>query len=221
VESGGSEKLSEPRKLTKGERTAQRIMDVAEKLFAEQGYEGTSLREIASASDIQEPGLYRHFESKEALYNAVLERALGPLLELLNREFEDGISLEQVALLPGMVIDVLSAHPHIAFLFQQAVLGSHGKDTAMHRWLGDLLGSGKALVDAAPLGEVNDEDTAIRILNLFNLCIGYFSSDTVIQGLLGKSASDCELIEKQKLLLNDIARQWLGLADMHDKSAAV
>ena len=37
----------QPRQQTKGERTASRILDVAEDLFAAQGYDGTSLRQIA------------------------------------------------------------------------------------------------------------------------------------------------------------------------------
>ena len=63
----------EPR--TKGERTAQRILDVAENLFAQQGYEGTSLRQIAQGAALTEPALYNHFSGKQALYEAVLHRA--------------------------------------------------------------------------------------------------------------------------------------------------
>ena len=62
-------------KLTKGERTATRIMDVAEELFATHGYEGTSLRQIAQGAGLQEPGLYNHFSSKQGLYEAVMATA--------------------------------------------------------------------------------------------------------------------------------------------------
>ena len=49
------------RKETKGERTARRILDIAEDLFARQGYDGTSLRQIAaddqaSSSPLPYPG---------------------------------------------------------------------------------------------------------------------------------------------------------------------
>ena len=57
------------KKLTKGQRTAIRIMDSAQLLFAVHGYGGTSLRDIASASNISEPALYRHFQDKDDLYN--------------------------------------------------------------------------------------------------------------------------------------------------------
>jgi AcrR family transcriptional regulator len=69
-------------KLTKGERTAQRILDVAEELFAERGYDGTSLRQIADRAGIKQPGLYNHFAGKQALYEAVLFRALNPIFAM-------------------------------------------------------------------------------------------------------------------------------------------
>ena len=41
--------------------------DGAEALFARQGYDGTSLRQIAQGAGIKEPGLYNHFSGKQAL----------------------------------------------------------------------------------------------------------------------------------------------------------
>ena len=66
---------------TKGERTAARILDAAEAVFAERGFEAASLREIARRAGLQQPGLYNHFASKRELYAAVLDRALTPMAE--------------------------------------------------------------------------------------------------------------------------------------------
>ncbi len=201
------------KKMTKGERTAQRIMDAAERLFAQNGYEGTSLREIAAAVEIQEPGLYRHFENKDALYRKVLERSLQPLLDTLEQRIGAGPSLEQIAELPAIMLDLLARHPHIAALFQQAVMAKPERQTELNQWLNELLGKGSALVEMAPLAEsaIDADEVALRIMNLFNLCTGYFSSEIVLTRLVGKGAQDPDLLEKQKRLLTDIARSWLGL----------
>ena len=65
----------EPVARTKGQRTANRIMDIAEDLFAAHGYDGTSLRQIAEKADIAQPGLYNHFSSKEALRGGLISSA--------------------------------------------------------------------------------------------------------------------------------------------------
>ena len=74
-----------PRHRHGGERTAERILDAAEELFAERGYNGTTLRDVATRVGVRPPSLYNHFASKDALYAAVLERGIGPLIELLAR----------------------------------------------------------------------------------------------------------------------------------------
>jgi AcrR family transcriptional regulator len=53
--------------------TKERILDAAISLFAEKGYAGTSVREIARAVDLSEGALYKHFEGKDALLAAILE----------------------------------------------------------------------------------------------------------------------------------------------------
>ncbi len=52
--------------------TRQAILDAALECFAERGFHGVSVREIARAVGVRESGLYHHFGSKEALFDAVL-----------------------------------------------------------------------------------------------------------------------------------------------------
>jgi AcrR family transcriptional regulator len=56
------------------------IEDVAAQLFADQGYAATRLDQVAAAAQVTKPVLYRHFDSKKALYLALLakHRALLP-----------------------------------------------------------------------------------------------------------------------------------------------
>ena len=61
--------------------TRDRILDTAERLFAERGYHAVSLRHIGDEADAQIALISYHFGSKELLYRAVFERRLMPVSE--------------------------------------------------------------------------------------------------------------------------------------------
>ncbi|MBK3646545.1 MULTISPECIES: TetR/AcrR family transcriptional regulator [Streptomyces] len=63
--------------------TRQRIQDVALELFADQGYEKTSLREIAESLDVTKAALYYHFKTKEEILVSIFEDLSQPIEELI------------------------------------------------------------------------------------------------------------------------------------------
>jgi TetR/AcrR family transcriptional regulator len=56
------------------EGTRRAVLDAAERLFAERGFAGTSVRDLAAASGVSHPLIQHHFGTKEELYAAVLRR---------------------------------------------------------------------------------------------------------------------------------------------------
>ncbi|MEC8157972.1 MAG: TetR/AcrR family transcriptional regulator [Pseudomonadota bacterium] len=54
--------------------TRQRLLDIAEQLFAERGFYGVSIAAIASEVGFTKQGLLHHFNTKEKLYGAILQR---------------------------------------------------------------------------------------------------------------------------------------------------
>ncbi|MFG2134885.1 TetR/AcrR family transcriptional regulator [Streptomyces sp. NPDC048751] len=63
--------------------TRQRIQDVALELFAEQGYEKTSLREIAEHLDVTKAALYYHFKTKEEIIVSIFQDLTKPMEDLI------------------------------------------------------------------------------------------------------------------------------------------
>src|SRR6476469_6426400 len=63
--------------------TRQRIQDVALELFAEQGYEKTSLREVAEHLDVTKAALYYHFKTKEEILVSIFEDLTKPIEDLI------------------------------------------------------------------------------------------------------------------------------------------
>lgn len=61
--------------------TRQRLIGAALALFAEHGYQGTSVRMIAEAAGVAQGLLYSHFEGKQALLHAIFEESVGDVRE--------------------------------------------------------------------------------------------------------------------------------------------
>ena len=61
--------------------TKTRILDAAEKLFGEKGFDATSLRDITTEADVNLAAVNYHFQSKESLIEAVIMRAAAPVNE--------------------------------------------------------------------------------------------------------------------------------------------
>jgi len=64
-----------------GKQRREQLLDVGRKLFAEKGFEGTSVEEIASRASVSKPVVYEHFGGKEGLYAVVVDREIASLLE--------------------------------------------------------------------------------------------------------------------------------------------
>ncbi|MEU3299323.1 MULTISPECIES: TetR/AcrR family transcriptional regulator [unclassified Streptomyces] len=74
--------------------TRQRIQDVALELFAEHGYEKTSLREIAEKLEVTKAALYYHFKTKEDIVISIFEDLTQPIDELITWAEEQPRTLE-------------------------------------------------------------------------------------------------------------------------------
>jgi AcrR family transcriptional regulator len=67
-------------RMTGAERR-QQLLDVARSLFAEKGFDGTSVEEIAHRANVSKPVVYEHFGGKEGIYAVVVDRETRVLLD--------------------------------------------------------------------------------------------------------------------------------------------
>lgn len=73
--------------------TSQRLQEIALKYFAEKGYDGTSLADIAGEIGIKKPSIYAHYPSKMDLFLAVVEAALYDYRQCWRRALDKGVGL--------------------------------------------------------------------------------------------------------------------------------
>jgi AcrR family transcriptional regulator len=161
----GSGGATVSRRLPPAERRAL-IEQAAAQLFAERGYEATTVGEICAAAGVSKPMLYRHFESKQDLCMRLLERrrdelAAAPLGTFL--ETEGPVEQRLEAMIDAWFAHV-AEHPHSSRLLFQDIAGDvelrerqrelrrrqRAADVAMLREFGPPLPE----MELEPLGEV-------------------------------------------------------------------
>ena len=97
--------------------TKTRILNAAERLFGQNGFDGTSLRDITTEAQVNLAAVNYHFQSKDSLIDAIIERRIQPInrrrFEMLEAAGESP-SVEQIAeafLTPLLMQDVSAAVP--------------------------------------------------------------------------------------------------------------
>jgi AcrR family transcriptional regulator len=104
------------RRLPKAQRRLV-IEEVAAELFAEHGYAGTRLEDIAAAAGVTKQLLYRHFRSKEKLYLALLARYRDEILGRLGAGMSRPAPLaERIAATTDIWFAYIEDNPHAATL---------------------------------------------------------------------------------------------------------
>jgi AcrR family transcriptional regulator len=73
-----------------GRQRREQLLDIGRHLFAERGFDGTTIEEIAARADVAKPMVYEHFGGKEGLYAVVVDREVQRLLNMTQSALTDG-----------------------------------------------------------------------------------------------------------------------------------
>jgi AcrR family transcriptional regulator len=133
--------------ITKGEATHARIVEAAYRLFIEQGFHATSMRQVAQQAGVTVGGIYAHFASKEAIWEAVLmaRHPYHEIVALLQQAGGDTVSefLKQTA---SLMVAGLGQRPDVLNLLFIELVEFNGKHLSQVYKL--------ALPDIVRLGQV-------------------------------------------------------------------
>jgi AcrR family transcriptional regulator len=177
-------------------RRAQ-LLDVARRVFARDGYRGTSMEAIAEAAGVTKPVLYQHFSSKHELYGSLLEAELGQLEVELERAFDVAEGNEQRLRLGfGAYLDFVETHEDaFRLLFTEGL----GLDDDFQRRVARFREWVAARITAIIRAEAGLPEARARALAV------------AIAGM-AESAATWWLSEERPLPIADLADELAGLA---------
>ncbi|MFL5535799.1 MAG: TetR/AcrR family transcriptional regulator [Gemmatimonadales bacterium] len=193
---------NKPDRTRDADRSRAGILDAAERLFAEQGFDATSLNQVGAAAGVSRgtPGYF--FRTKAELYQAVLDRSLAEVREAVRVGRERALASNESAetILAGAVsdyFDFLSARPYFIRLIEREALSNAPPPAGV-----DHLSAGQEALaaisaelglDDSPSGEASQ-----LLLSIISLCWFPLIHARTVAPAVGVSLSDSDALERRK-----------------------
>ncbi len=152
--------MTRPIKTASSPDYRAKIGTVAEALFAERGFDGTSIREIAEQAGATKALIYHYYDSKEALYQTLLEEAVSGVVTQIEAIAADGTEPEaQIRAVVQVFIDAYHDAPHRFQMVQRTIDDHHAIAAVLaerwfsraHRAVQDIVARGVRQGELKPL----------------------------------------------------------------------
>ncbi len=187
--------------------TRERILDAAEALFAENGMAGTAVRDIARDVGLTAASLYNHFSGKQELYEAVLERGVRPLIEMMQQVPQDDGTMDARVDLIEAIMSHLGRRPHLPRLVHHEVISGGAYLSKLARtWLRPLIATGISEMKRQAEPNWTEEEYPLVITAWLNLVFGHFAMAPMLGVVFDTDPLSPESIERQTRFLQKLAR---------------
>ena len=177
------------------------ILEVAEKLFAELGYDGASTRHIAQEAGVNMAMLNYYFGGKEGLYLSVFEKHIGAqMLKLQNLNNENISSFEKLdRCIDGYADKMLtnSSFHKIIYREMSLIQRSSVTDRIITMLSANALEVKRILLDGIQNGSFAPVDVDLLVVTMFGTKLYLINASQMASILLGKDVNDQTVIENE------------------------
>lgn len=171
------------------EKTLALIMDTAETLFARHGFEGTSLRQVATGVNMSQPNFYNYFSSKEKLYESVLTRSLEPLINIISAAVRESLSSDKMETnnerayeAIDAFVEQLSKNRNLpGLIYQESISGGKALAKITKGSFDQIMGQSMVAFEGAKNQVWPREQIPFLLIAWFNLIFGYFASANLMK----------------------------------------
>ncbi len=159
-----------------GEATRDRILRLADALFAEHGYARVSMRLVATAAGVTKPALYYHFRNKDALFEECVLATQKRMGEMLREASSSVGSLEDRVTAVAQIL--LTGSPHHPVLIQNDIaehLPGEVREQLDRGFQENVIGPLAGLfADAGTRGEIRpDVSDEVAATSVLGVCMGF------------------------------------------------
>ena len=169
--------------------TRQRLLDIAEQLFAERGFYGVSIAAIASEVGFTKQGLLHYFKSKEKLYGAILQRISNDFQEQQTEaEQASEEPIESLKQFYAALAEPTDTNTRRTRLLMRELLDNNARATNAENWyLREFLERLIVMVKAIEgLQTLSDEEALIFAYQLLGAVNYFLISPATLSGIFGK-----------------------------------
>ncbi|MEA3312355.1 MAG: DUF2087 domain-containing protein [candidate division WOR-3 bacterium] len=188
----------------------QKILDAATELFAEKGFEGASIRDIASKAGVTAPNIYYYFKDKQGLYQATLKESAENLLELLKKVDDPNASLRDrfLALAKAKMKLFKKKNTAIELVTREWMDGSSpGISPKLESAMGQSMKYMEQMIaQAVEKGEIRPINPKLAVWYMFGLAF-LQGSKYITKFLKTKELTDDELAEYVDLIIKGLEKK--------------
>ena len=195
----------------------EKILDVAEARFAQRGYAGVGLREVAEAAGLGKSSLFHHFPTKAALYGAVLDRVLERIDLRMRRALDAGedprvqLSAAVVALIDTLAEDPPAARLLLRTVFEDDDISPEAPELAASNARLDALIAriAQAITQGIEAGALRQISVPDAIQTLIGATVYPFASGEFGEQLAGEIFSAEAIARRKREVLGLIEHGWM------------
>jgi len=195
----------------------EKILDVAEARFAQRGYAGVGLRELAAAAGLGKSSLFHHFPTKSALYGAVLDRVIERIDRRMRRALEAGsdaraqLSAAVLALIDTLAEDPPAARLLLRTVFEDDDISADAPELAASNARLDALIAriAQALTDGIAAGAIRPISVPDAIQTLIGVAVYPFASGEFGEKLAGEIFSADAVARRKREVLGLVEHGWM------------